>query len=238
LVSRGTALAETILQTKKKWAEGCALGNRALSVTASFDHLRNLTPQRRRRPRRIHHMTTPIVMLVLMLGPYLVVRVLSIVTQRDYNARRAAGIGLTVLFVFTGIGHFIETASLAQMLPPWIPERVLLVYLTGVLEFAVAAGFLIERSRRFTGWVAAVMLVLFFPVNVYAAFNHVSMGGHAWGPVYLLIRGPLQGIILLWIYWFAIKRPDYSGRKEIADVFGKGDRLSKITAVGANRHHL
>ena len=91
------------------------------------------------------------------------------------------------------------------MLPPWVPERVLLVYLTGILELAVAAGFLVQRFTRFTGWVAAVMLVLFFPVNVYAALNHVPMGGHAWGPIYLLLRAPLQAIILLWIYWFAIK---------------------------------
>jgi hypothetical protein len=32
------------------------------------------------------------------------------------------------------------------------------------------------------------------------------MGGHEWGPVYLLIRAPLQAIILAWIYWFTIKR--------------------------------
>jgi uncharacterized membrane protein len=171
-------------------------------------------------------MTTPIVMLVLMMGPYLLVRLLSLVTQRDYSARRAAAIGLTVLFVFTGLGHFIDTASMAQMLPPWIPERVLLIYLTGVLEFAVAAGFLSEKYRRFTGWVAAIMLVSFFPANVYAALNHIAMGGHAWGPVYLFIRAPLQAIILLWVYWFAIKPPNYSKRKEIANVSGKRGRLA------------
>lgn len=150
-------------------------------------------------------MTTPIVMLALMMSPYLVVRLLSVVTHRDFNTRGAAAVGLTILFIFTGMGHFIQTEPMAQMLPPWVPERVLLVYLTGILELAVAAGFLVQRFTRFTGWVAAVMLVLFFPVNVYAALNHVPMGGHAWGPIYLLLRAPLQAIILLWIYWFAIK---------------------------------
>jgi uncharacterized membrane protein len=183
-------------------------------------------------------MTTPIVMLVLMMGPYLVVRLLSVFTHRDHNAWGAAAIGLTVLFIFTGIGHFIETESMAQMLPSWVPERALLVYLTGILEFAIAAGFLVQRSRQFTGWVAAVMLVLFFPVNVYAALNHIPMGGHAWGPVYLLIRAPLQVIILLWIYEFAIKRSDHTEQKEIPDVFGKRDRLSTGTTIGANRHRL
>jgi uncharacterized membrane protein len=180
--------------------------------------------------------TTPVVMLVLMLAPYLLVRLLSVITHRDHNTQRAAAIGLALLFVFTGTGHFIDTESMAQMLPPWIPERILLVYLTGVLEFALAAGFLLEKSRRFTGWVAGFMLVSFFPVNVYAALNYIQMGGHAWGPIYLLIRAPLQAIILLWIYWFTIKHPNNPERNAIASVFGKRDRLSTLTTVGANRN--
>ncbi|MBY0268607.1 MAG: hypothetical protein K2X06_01885 [Burkholderiales bacterium] len=153
-------------------------------------------------------MTTPIIMLVLMLAPYLVVRIVSAVTHRDFDARGAAAIGLGLLFIFTGIGHFIQTEPMAQMLPSWIPERMFLVYLTGVLEFAIAVGFLVRKTRRFTGWVAAVTLVSFFPANIYAAINHIPMGGHAWGPVYLLVRAPLQAIILLWVYWFTIKQPN------------------------------
>ena len=183
-------------------------------------------------------MITPILMLVLMMGPYLLVRFVSVVTHRDYNAQPAAAIGLALLFIFTGIGHFIDTESMAQMLPPWVPERVLLVYFTGVLELAIAAGFLGQKYRRVTGWITAAVLVLFFPVNIYAAINHVPIGGHAWGPVYLFIRAPPQAIILLWIYWFTIKRPDYSERKEILNVFGKRDGLSKVATAGANRHRL
>ncbi len=151
-------------------------------------------------------MTTPIIMLLLMMAPYLAVHVLSAITRRDFDFRGAAAIGLGVLFIFTGIGHFILTEPMAQMLPLWVPERMLLVYLTGVLEFAIAAGFFVPRSRRFTGWVAAIVLVLFFPTNIYAAINLVPMGGHAWGPVYLLIRAPLQAIILFWVYWFTVRQ--------------------------------
>lgn len=152
-------------------------------------------------------MTTPIIMLVLMVTPYLIARMLSAVTQRHHDVRSAAAIGLGILFVFTGVGHFIQTESMAQMLPAWVPERTLLVYLTGGLEFAIAAGFLVPKSRRITGWVAATVLVLFFPANIYAAINHVPMGGHAWGPAYLLVRAPLQLIILFWVYFFTIRRP-------------------------------
>ena len=152
-------------------------------------------------------MTTPLIMLVLMIGPYAIARLLSVLTQRQYNLRGAAAIGLALLFIFTGIGHFTQTEPMSQMLPSWVPARVLLVYLTGILELAIAAGFLIPRSRRLTGWAAAIMLILFLPANIYAAINQVPMGGHAWGPVYLLIRAPLQLAILLWIYWFTIREP-------------------------------
>ena len=127
-------------------------------------------------------------MLALMSGPYAVARMLSVVLHREIDLRRTACIGLTVLFVFTGIGHFIMTASMAAMLPPWVPLREIQVYLTGFLEFAIAAGFLMKKTRYITGWISAVMLILFFPVNIYAAINHIPMGGHAWGPIYLLIR--------------------------------------------------
>jgi uncharacterized membrane protein len=152
--------------------------------------------------------TTPIIMLLLMTTPYLAVRAFSAVSGRDVNARGAAAIGAGILFIFTGVGHFIQTEPMAQMLPPWVPARTLLVYLTGVLELAIAVGFFLPKARRFTGWVAAGVLLSFFPANIYAAVNHIPMGGHAWGPVYLLIRAPLQAIILFWVYWFTIRQPD------------------------------
>jgi uncharacterized membrane protein len=152
-------------------------------------------------------MTTPLVMLILMLAPYLVFRLLSMVAHRDFDARKTAAIGLTLLFIFTGVGHFIETGPMSQMLPPWVPARVPLIYLTGMLEFTIAIGFLFGKFRYLTGWVAIAVLVLFFPGNIYAAINHIPMGGHVWGPVYLLIRAPLQAMIVFWVYWFTIRQP-------------------------------
>jgi uncharacterized membrane protein len=132
-------------------------------------------------------------MLALMVGPWLARR-----------TQAAGASGLALLFFFTGSGHFLQTELMAQMLPPWVPAPVALVYLTGVLEFALAIGFLIPETRRSAGWTAAAVLVLFFPANIYAAINHVPMGGHAWGPVYLLVRAPLQLVILFWVYWFTL----------------------------------
>jgi uncharacterized membrane protein len=75
-------------------------------------------------------MATPLIMLALMIGPYLVTR-----------SRSAGAIGLGLLFVFTGSGHFLQTEPMVQMLPPWVPARLTLVQLTGVLEFVIALNF-------------------------------------------------------------------------------------------------
>jgi uncharacterized membrane protein len=149
-------------------------------------------------------------MLALMSGPYAVARVIAAATRRDVDLQRAAALGLALLFVFTGAGHFIQTGPMVEMLPPWFPARTFIVYGTGILELAMAAGFLFPRTTRLTGWVAAGALVLFFPANIHAAINHVPMGGHAQGPIYLLIRAPLQLAVLLWVYWFTIK--PFAGR--------------------------
>ena len=150
-------------------------------------------------------MSTPVILLILMTAPYLVLRTLNMITERGFDVRGAGALGLALLFIVTGIGHFTDTAAMAQMLPSWIPVRVAIVYITGVLEFAIAAGFLFNKTRRITGWIAVTILVLFLPANVYAAIQRVPMGGHALGPVYLLIRVPLQLIILAWVYWFTIR---------------------------------
>ena len=153
-------------------------------------------------------MLTPLVMLALLTGPYLVARAAPRLAGRS-DPRRAAALGLALMFAFTALGHFAQPGPMAEMLPPWIPGRILLVYLSGVLELALAAAFLVERWRTYAGWIAAALLIGFFPLNVYAALQRVPMGGHAWGPAYLLVRGPVQLAILLWVYWFTIRRAEH-----------------------------
>ena len=158
-------------------------------------------------------MLTPLLMLLIIATP--VLASLAIPSLRS-RTRSAAAVGLGLLFLFTASGHFVQTAAMVQMLPPWVPEREALIYLTGVMEIAVAIGFFVPRWRRVAGWAAAAMLVAFFPANVYAAINHVPMGGHAWGPVYLLVRAPLQAMILAWVWYFVLRTPESAPTKSAA----------------------
>lgn len=144
-------------------------------------------------------MLTPLLMLLILTLPQLLHRAFARQRHGITTAAPAAW-GLGLLFLFTASGHFTQTQPMVQMLPPWVPAREALVYATGVLEIAIAVAFFVPRWRRAAGWAAAAVLVAFFPANIYAALHHVPMGGHAWGPVYLLIRAPLQLFILWWVW--------------------------------------
>jgi uncharacterized membrane protein len=156
-------------------------------------------------------MLTPVLMLLILTLPQLADRAIARLRGGTASAASAAW-GLGLLFLFTASGHFLQLQPMVQMLPPWVPAREALVYATGALEIAIALAFFVPRWWRVAGWVAAAVLVAFFPANIYAAFQHVPMGGHAWGPVYLLVRGPLQLFILWWIWRFLL-RPAAGGMR-------------------------
>jgi uncharacterized membrane protein len=149
-------------------------------------------------------MTTPLIMLAILVLPLLIVwRLRSMGLEVSFGT--GGVIGLVALFLFTASGHFIAPQPMAEMLPPFVPGRLPLIYLTGLLEIALALGIALPATRRTAGLAAIAVLILFFPANVYAAFAQVEMGGHAWGPVYLLIRAPLQGLLIAWTWWFAVR---------------------------------
>ena len=129
----------------------------------------------------------------------------SFTSQKHLRTSTAGCLGVTLVFCFTSLGHFVETKPMAAMLPTWVPGRFPLVYITGVIELVAAFAILVPRLRRVVGWGLILMLLLLLPVNVYAAVQRVGMGGHQWGPAYLLIRVPLQAILIGWIWWYAIR---------------------------------
>lgn len=152
-------------------------------------------------------MTTIVLMLILLTGPWLAAQAWARGRGGLTDGRAAAATGLALLFAFTAIGHFVRAADLVAMLPPWVPQREAIVFWSGVFEAGLAAAFLWPRTRRAAGLAACAALVLFFPVNVHAALHHTGMGGHADGPAYLLIRAPLQAVLLAWAWWFTVRRP-------------------------------
>lgn len=150
-------------------------------------------------------MLTPIIILSILIFPLLVAFVISKFTRRKLDVHKFACWGLGVAFIYFFIGHLVQTDGMVDMLPVWLPMRLELVYLTGVLELAIGIALFIPKFQQIAAKLAIVVFVAFFPANIYAALNSVGMGGHQWGPVYLLIRAPLQLVLIAWAYFMCLK---------------------------------
>jgi uncharacterized membrane protein len=114
------------------------------------------------------------------------------------------------LYVVAGVLHFVVPDLYAQIIPPFLPAPLALVYLSGVAEIAVGIGVLIPRTRRYAAWATIALLIAIFPANVYMATSMVAVDGISGGDPSPLIRWarlPLQGVLILWAYWYT--DPDF-----------------------------
>ena len=156
-----------------------------------------------------------LVLLLLLVAPYLILTLAGrwIDGLKLAPAVRAR-VGLTLFFLFTALGHFVRTEEMAEMVPPPVPYRVGLIYVTGVLEFLGAVGVWVPRLMRLTGLCLILMLIAILPANIYSALHHVDFGGHGSGPAYLLVRVPFQLFVMWWTYFATEQRWHHRQPKE------------------------
>ncbi len=112
---------------------------------------------------------------------------------------------MVALFAGVGIMHFIKTETFALAMPNYLPEKILLVQLTGVIEILGAVGLLISKTRRAAGICIALFLVCVFPVNLNMALHPENF--HAVPAWALYLRLPIQGV-LIWLAMVASKYKD------------------------------
>lgn len=112
----------------------------------------------------------------------------------------SARYALAVMFIFTATAHFNKMKhDLAQMIPPYFPRPLLLVYLTGVLELLGAAGLLLPEFRRLAGICLIALLVGMFTANINAARQGVTLRGKP--PTPLWLRTPMQVLFVALLWW-------------------------------------
>lgn len=141
-------------------------------------------------------------MLLLLIGPFVVLSAIEYFLPRLQTSAGFKGrLGVSFFLLGPAISHFVNSEAFVAMLPPFVPWRSAIVYVTGIFEFLGAIGIWIPRFSKLAGLLLIVMLIGFLPANIYAAFARVDYGGSMFGPAYLLIRIPFQFFIVWWIYW-------------------------------------
>lgn len=102
------------------------------------------------------------------------------------------------LYVLAGIMHFIRPKMYLRIMPRYLPNHKLLVFLSGLAEISLGIGLCLEHTRNLSIYGIMVMLVVFLPVHFYMLSNEKAAAGI---PQWILIlRIPLQFVLMYWAY--------------------------------------
>ena len=128
--------------------------------------------------------------------------------------KRPLRYAMGVFYVVAGAMHFVYPAAYAQVIPPVLPRRLALAYLSGAAEIALGVGVMVPRTRRLAAWGLVALLLAVFPANVYMATSGVVVrAAPAWAsdPTTATRWGrlPLQAVFVLWAWWYT--RPTTTG---------------------------
>ena len=118
----------------------------------------------------------------------------------DRATRRWPGIGrglFGTLFILGGIGHFVAPEFYLKIMPPYLPLPAALVFASGVCEFTLGILLLVPKTSRFAAWGLIALLIAVFPANVFM-YQHADE--FEISASLLLLRLPLQGLLILWAY--------------------------------------
>jgi uncharacterized membrane protein len=111
-----------------------------------------------------------------------------------------------IVFVAAGINHFIEPAFYRRIVPPGFPSPSALVAISGIFEIMGGLGLLVRPLRRIAGWGLIALLIAVFPANIYMAVDP-QRSADSTIPMWILwIRLPVQGVIIAWVWWVALRR--------------------------------
>ena len=107
---------------------------------------------------------------------------------------------MAVAYILAGLNHFRKPKFYLPMMPPFLPAPLPLIYLSGIAEIGLGAALLVPRLSALAAWGIVALLVAIFPANVYMLMTK----GKGYKVPYsaLVIRLPVQALLILWAYWY------------------------------------
>ena len=104
-----------------------------------------------------------------------------------------------VFYISIGISHFTSPIWYVQIVPPYLPYKLELVYISGLFEILFGGMLFFRKTRFLAGWGLILLLIAVYPANIYLAqTNGAAMNTTpliAWG------RLPVQFIFVGLAYW-------------------------------------
>jgi len=120
------------------------------------------------------------------------------------SLRKTGLFGLIALFMLAGINHFSYPNFYVSVVPPYLPLRYELAYISGIFEIIGAIALLFSKTRRIAGFALILLLIAIFPANIHMAMNTESFT--TCNPIIIYLRLPLHIVLILWVYWATLRK--------------------------------
>ena len=146
--------------------------------------------------------------LIVLIAVFILSFIINKLLRGNYNFAMSGRIAMSAMLLFTAIAHFVFSKGMAMMLPDFVPYKLTIVYLTGLIEIAAAFGLFIPSFRITTAWLLIVFFILILPANIFSALNKINYQEGTYdgnGLTYLWFRIPLQLLFIVWTYVSSIK---------------------------------
>ncbi|MDD7885319.1 DoxX family protein [Flavivirga sp. 57AJ16] len=146
-------------------------------------------------------------LIILIIASAISLFTIKIISEK-YDFALSARIGMSVMLLFTALGHFLFTEGMTLMVPELIPFKKETVYFTAIVEILGAIGLHAPLLRPLTSWLLILFFILILPVNIKAAIDHLDYQKATYsgsGLRYLWFRVPLQVLFIVWVYISSIK---------------------------------
>lgn len=144
--------------------------------------------------------------LIILLAVFLVALLFNKIRRKNpVSVAQAGRIAMGAMLLFTGTSHFYLSKGMVLMMPDFLPAKLALVYLTGVLEIFLGLGLLFEKTRKISSLLLILFLIAILPANIVAAIKQVNIQTADFtgpGLSYLWFRIPLQVLFIGWVYIF------------------------------------
>jgi uncharacterized membrane protein len=120
---------------------------------------------------------------------------------------------LSVLMVTMGVLHFTHAATFVSVMPAWLPQPLLLVYVSGVFEIALGLMLSYAPTQVLAGWGLIALFVAVFPANINMALHpDLPLAGvPEWLPrpsaIGLWLRLPMQAALIYWAWLYTKPLP-------------------------------
>lgn len=108
---------------------------------------------------------------------------------------------ISILYITIGINHFLKPNFFLEIVPPIIPFKLEVVFISGFFEIILGILILFKKTRKLASLLIIVLLVLVFPANIYLYMSETPRISLNITKSQALYRMPFQLSLIIISYW-------------------------------------